>query len=324
MKKALTIKYLFLFLLCANYTVSAQNVLPKDSVQVSEVFISHEAGKVYGSLVVPQTDYNIPLVIFISGSGPTDRDGNQAAMENDCFKLLARALADNEIANLRFDKRGIGASSELTMAMEDMRFEHFVNDISLWIKKYKKDSRFSKIIVMGHSLGSLMGMVASRQNPPDAFISLAGPGRSIDESIFMQLKKQSPFIANGAKPILDSLKAGLKVKEVHPFLQGILPPHLHDYIASVMQYNPAEELAKLDIPTFIIQGQHDIQVTEEDYNLLLKAAPQSEYMLIDSMNHILKNAPADRMGNLAIYNNPDAPINKELIKGITNFVLQLN
>jgi hypothetical protein len=76
--------------------------------QESSVVLNTVAGQVHGSLLQPLNVTSKTLVIIVAGSGPTDRNGNQAIMQNNSLKLLAQALADNGIASLRFDKRGGG------------------------------------------------------------------------------------------------------------------------------------------------------------------------------------------------------------------------
>src|SRR5690606_31358506 len=58
-----------------------------------------------GTLTLPADSSAIPLVIFIQGSGPTNRDGNQPMMKNDGIKKIAHELAQQGIASFRFDKR---------------------------------------------------------------------------------------------------------------------------------------------------------------------------------------------------------------------------
>ena len=54
-----------------------------------------------------------PVVLIIPGSGPTDMDGNSAALpgKNNSLKYLAEGLAGKGIASLRYDKRGIASSA---------------------------------------------------------------------------------------------------------------------------------------------------------------------------------------------------------------------
>ena len=60
---------------------------------------------------------------------------------------------------------------------------------------------------------------------------------------------------------------------------------------------------------------------EAEAELLHKSQPKSKLVIIPEMSHILKDAPADRMENFATYNQPDLPINKQLVKEIISFVL---
>jgi uncharacterized protein len=50
-------------------------------------------GTLHGTLDLPNGTSPFPVVMIIAGSGPTDRDGNQALMKNDSLKLLGQALA---------------------------------------------------------------------------------------------------------------------------------------------------------------------------------------------------------------------------------------
>lgn len=58
-----------------------------------------------GTLTLPNNFQTGPLVIFIQGSGPVNRDGNAPMMKNDGMKKIAQALADQGIAAFRYDKR---------------------------------------------------------------------------------------------------------------------------------------------------------------------------------------------------------------------------
>ncbi len=123
---------------------------------------------------------------------------------NANLQKLAFALANNNVASLRFDKRGIAASTPAAKSEADLRFEDYINDTRDWIKLLKEDKRFSKVIVIGHSEGSLIGMIAATD--ADMFISIAGAGRSADIVIREQLSTQPKGVQDAAYPIIDSLK----------------------------------------------------------------------------------------------------------------------
>src|SRR6478609_9052815 len=72
-------------------------------------------GNMEGTLLLPDLKTKMPLVIIVAGSGPTDRDGNNEAMPNNSLKMIAEELQKNNIASFRFDKRGVGKSSDIAI-----------------------------------------------------------------------------------------------------------------------------------------------------------------------------------------------------------------
>ena len=151
------------------------------AMKEQSVSLDTPTGKINGKIGLPDAE-KPPIVLLIAGSGPTDMDGNTNSggfsMKNNSLKLLAEGLAQRGIATLRFDKRGIASSSAATKKESDLRFEDYVTDVQGWIDRLSEDSRFSDVFVLGHSEGSLIGMLASVDNPKvKGFISLAGAGR---------------------------------------------------------------------------------------------------------------------------------------------------
>ncbi len=118
-------------------------------------------GHLEGVLTVADSTKPTPVILIIPGSGPTDRNGNNAMMKNNSLKMLGDTLARNRISSLRIDKRGIGQSHIQGFKETAIRFDDFVQDAVRWIEKLKKDRRFSKIIVAGHSQGVLVGLLAA-------------------------------------------------------------------------------------------------------------------------------------------------------------------
>lgn len=138
-----------------------------------------------GTILVPSTTEKPPLAILIGGSGPIDRNGNQQMMKNNSLKFLAEALYDNDIAVFRYDKRIVKQIKDRTLNEESIHFDDFIKDAIDVIEYFKRSKAFSKIYVIGHSQGSLVGMIAA-QNRADGFISLAGAGQEIDDVIVDQ------------------------------------------------------------------------------------------------------------------------------------------
>ena len=278
-------------------------------------------GELSGTLTVPILKGTFPVALIIAGSGPTDRNGNNAQMKNNSLQLLAHELAAQGIASLRYDKRGIGKSASAMISEEQLRFENYVEDAKAWSAQLKTDPRFRKLIIIGHSEGSLIGILACEQ--ADVFVSLAGAGRSIDvilkEQLAVQLKGEKKLL-RAANEGLSKLKEGKLVENTPAELFGLFSPSVQPYMMSWMKYDPAVEISNLKIPIVIIQGSTDLQVQVKDAELLHAASVGSRYILIEGMNHIFKMAPSDREKNIETYSKPELPIVQELIRAICNSV----
>jgi pimeloyl-ACP methyl ester carboxylesterase len=288
----------------------------------TDMVLKTATGDIYGTLTIADNSKPTPIVLIIAGSGPTDRNGNSPMGVKACtYQMLSQDLAKNGIASLRFDKRGIGQSKAAMTSESDLRFETYIKDVTDWISLLKSDKRFSSIIVLGHSEGSLIGMIAAGQSKMTGFISIAGAGKSADKIIQEQLKKQLPMTLLGeSNQILDSLKAGKTVAKVNPTLASLYRPSVQPYMISWIKYDPAKEIRRLKIPVMIIQGTTDLQVTVEDAKLLSAAKPDAKLLIMENMNHVLKEAEADVQKNMATYNDPALPLKAGLIEKIVQFI----
>lgn len=279
-------------------------------------------GSIMGSLTLPASDERAPLAIIISGSGPTDRDGNNPMMTNNGLKMLAQGLAEHGIASLRYDKRGIAASVQAGPKEAELRFETYIGDLKAWIALLREDPRFSTLVIIGHSEGSLLGMIASREAAVSKFISLAGTGFPAGAVIRDQVKAQAPFLVDQAGPIIDSLEAGKTVDSIPPLLLSLFRPSVQPYLISWFKYDPAQELSKLDKPILVVQGNTDIQVGVSHARQLAQANPRAELKLFEGMNHILKESVADVQRNVMTYNDPDLPLKEGLVQALAEFILR--
>lgn len=292
------------------------------SIKESPILLKTLEGSLSGTLAMPvNAPDKIPVVLIIAGSGPTDRDGNSpklGLLAND-YKLIANELGKNGIASLRYDKRLVGQSVSSTKESE-LRFEDYVDDALGLLNMLTADERFSKVIVLGHSEGSLVGMMACVDQPVKAFISVAGAGDSADKIMTEQMKSQSKFVSDGFNRMLDSLKKGKTTDNIDPLLYNVARPSIQKYLMSWFRYNPTREIRKLKMPILILQGSTDLQVTVADAEKLKKAKSDAILDIIPGMNHVLKEAPADREKNMATYSQPDLPLKPEFVKTLISFV----
>ena len=289
---------------------------------ITSIVLQTKIAKIKGTLSVPSKGKIFPLVIIIAGSGPTDRNGNSgSAVTSNSYKILADSLLQHNIASLRYDKRGIAESVDSTVKEENMVFETYITDAADWVNLLKKDKRFSAIIIAGHSEGSLVGMVASANKKVDKYISIAGTGEPVYETLKKQLAMQPEAIKKSCYAILDTLVSGKIATNVPPILNSLFRLSVQPYLISWFKYDPKREIAKLTIPVLIINGTTDIQVAVDNAKTLHDACKQSKLVIIEGMTHLLKEGPADRDKNIALYNTtPNEPIKTGLVEAIVNFI----
>jgi uncharacterized protein len=279
------------------------------------VSLNTSSGNLSGSLVLPAGKEKSPIALIIPGSGPVDRNGNVGAANaiTNSLKYLAESLAQAGFASVRYDKRGIAASGAASSSEADLRFETYVNDAAAWIEQLKRDPRFSSVAVIGHSEGSLIGMLAARQANADAFVSIAGLAQGAAETVRAQLRNRlTGALAERSQEILKGLEQGRTTKDVPRELAALYRESVQPYLISWFRYIPSAELVKLTIPVLLLHGSTDIQINVAEAEALKRAKPDAELVIVPGMNHVLKPVPADMSKQMASYNDPALPLAPEL------------
>ena len=289
------------------------------------ITIDTPTGQLAGTLELPAGADKPRVALLIAGSGPTDRDGNSSLIpgRNDSLKLLAAGLADAGIATVRYDKRGIGGSHAAGSAESALRFEMFVDDAAAWIARLKADPRFASVAVIGHSEGSLIGMLAARQADAAAFVSIAGIADGASTLMRKQLEgKLPPELEKESERILVSLESGVVVDPVPPALATLFRPSVQPYLISWFKYVPAQRITELTMPVLVVQGNTDIQVDVVQANRLHGARPGAKLAIIPGMNHVFKHVRAVPELQVASYGDPSLPVSPLLVKSIADFLQQ--
>jgi pimeloyl-ACP methyl ester carboxylesterase len=293
----------------------------KKPFKEKNVRINHD-GALYGTLTLPnEKSDKLCAIVFIAGSGPTDRDGNSGvALQNNSLKMLGDSLTMHGYAVLRYDKRGVGESKDAMVSEDKLRFEDYVSDAAEWVRKLKNEERYHKVFILGHSEGSLIGMLACDTANADGFISLAGPGRPADEVILEQLRRQSVAVFEEAKTLIEKIKKGEPAEIKNLALRPLFRPSVQPYMKSWMQYDPEYVITTVNKPILIVQGTTDIQVSVKDAELLQKAVPAAKMELIPGMNHILKPAPEDYGKNIQTYFDSSLPLHPGIVPAILDYL----
>ncbi len=286
--------------------------------QDEAVTLHTKNGDLKGSLRVASGGHGM-VALIIAGSGPTDRNGNQQSVQNNSLKMIADSLEAHGISSLRYDKRGIGESASAMTSEDDLRFDTYINDAMDWAQLLKKDKRFHSVAILGHSEGSLIGMIAAQRAGVKTYVSIAGIGYPASEALKRQLKEGAPSVSGLCDTLIDSLAQGHLVSAPQQ-LYMIFRPSVQPYLISWFHYDPLVEIAKLDARVLIVQGSNDLQVTVDDANMLSKGKPTATLAIIPGMNHILKMVSGMKVDNLSSYNDPSLPLAPEFVSVLVKFL----
>lgn len=301
----------------------------KEKVRELPHFFYSGAHKLNSILCVPRDAKGpVPVVIFVHGSGPNDRDETMGATK--IFRDIAVGLATHGIASFRYDKRTrTSGFKEVPMDPKmTVKEEVFLDLMEAW-SHVKEDTLIDpkQVYFMGHSFG---GMILPRFvfDYPEVkgVIMLGANARPLEDLIIDQgeyLLSRNDDVEN-KEYLLDSLRKEVKrVKELTPAFARdtsrilTLPTA---YWLDLRGYDPPLTAAQLKIPVLVLHGQRDYQVTLKDYNLWkekLKDKTDASFRLYPKLNHFFiagegESMPQEYMkrGNVA----------KEVVDDIASFV----
>lgn len=295
----------------------------------ADVEVTIDGGKapLHGSLRTPAGFTRGPAVLMISGSGPTDRNSDSATphVRPASLRLLADGLEREGLPSLRFDKRGIAASLAAGPAEADLRFDDLVKDAAAWAALLKAQPGVTCVVLFGHSEGALIAAAVAARTPVCGVVETAGVGRPVDVVIEAQIAAAGapPAVQATMRETFDALKQGRTVP-TPPGLDALFRPSVQPYLISLLRYDPVATLEAAKAPVLILQGDNDVQVSVEDAHRLAAARPDAELVIVHGMNHILKDAPTDRAGNLATYADPGRPLEPEVVPTVVAFIRKVD
>jgi alpha-beta hydrolase superfamily lysophospholipase len=243
-------------------------------------------------------------------------------LSSDNLKLLAHGLADQGIASLRVDKRGVARSRAGAPREEDLRFDTYVKDAASWLGLLRSQARVSRVFLLGHSEGALVATLAAQSGHSAGLILLAGASEPAARLIERQLAAggMPAGLQDQSRRIAAALERGVPVCCVPPELGALYRESVRGYLMSWLPLDPARELSTVTVPVLVVQGTTDLQIDVEDARRLAAARPGSTLQLIENMNHVLKEASPARAENLATYNAPQLPLAPPLVPAIAAFV----
>ncbi len=266
-----------------------------------------------GTLLLPlvsEVQY-VPGVVLIAGSGPTDRDGNNPLVPAriDTLRLIAERLAEARIATLRYDKRGIGASTPTPRTLEEQErfftWQNLVGDVQgaqAELLRHDEIKPYATAL-LGHSEGGGMALAAAAtaRTRPHAIVLASTPGLTLEEIIRRQLARSHPTLVDDADKAMAAIRrTGRVPPDVSPQLAGLFPAYVGPYLKGALAFDPAQALAQLHIACLLVHGGADRQVVplgdiQPMLDVMARRTGTGEVVVAPGVSHNLKQvfSPTD-------------------------------
>lgn len=318
------------------------------------------SGQLAGSFTLPRSaakDSKVPAVVFITGSGLQDRD--ETIFGHKPFLEIATHLANAGIASLRCDDRGFGKSTGDPSRATTLDFMEDAKAQLLWLKQQPQvDAK--RVGVVGHSEGGLIGILLGQG--PDPTISfaalLAPPGISGREILTGQTQdmyraeRLDPMLASMAvekhRELMDAMTDGSSDAVIEAAMRGLVEAQLEcalktkpspqtvelgvkqgmaqintPWMKAFITIDPAVAMAKCGVPTLLLFGSKDVQVSPARNEPPLREAGASasvppEIVVIDGVNHLFQPA---RTGSVQEYASIKVAIDPAVVKRIVDWVV---
>jgi pimeloyl-ACP methyl ester carboxylesterase len=304
---------------------------------------------VYATVTRPESGQDLPAVVFIPGSGPTDRDWNSPLLPgtNGSAKLLAEELAREGYVTLRYDKRFTGAHAEenLPMLTGKISMQSHLEEVQAAVDMLRErdDVDKDRIFVLANSEGTLHAVNYQLQAGDKKFAGmiLAGPpGQSVGDLARTQIAAQlagmpdadnilemydaavSDFVETGTTEPDEALPYSIK-----QFLLSLTNPVNMPFTQELWTADIVPELKNIHVPVLVIIGKKDIQIDWQLDGGNIQSATQGQenfsFAFPENANHVLKYEPKAREEiNPASpnYNEADAVLDTGALEIIINWL----
>ncbi len=188
----------------------------------ADVRIEHPAGHTLGGTLTLPTSQQlarkglVPAVVMVTGSGPQNRD--EDLLGHKPFAVIADALARAGVAVLRYDDRGVDASTGTFAGATTLDLASDADIASQWLKRQPSIDP-ARVGMVGHSEGAMIApIVALWQNAGDTPVSplaftvlLAPPAESGAATLARQTSKMYEVAALPPEKVVVAIVAHAEV-----------------------------------------------------------------------------------------------------------------
>ena len=307
--------------------------------------------KINATVTGPADGEAHPAVVFVAGSGPTDRNWCSPLLPgtNGSAKLLAEKLAAHGYITVRYDKMASGPNvrENLPKFSGKASMESHLQELAGAVDAAAaaRDGSHGDIFALTNSEGAIHAVnlqLRSAKQRFSGFILTGAPGRAVGEMTRSQLVNQSKSIPN-AEALLDvydksiaQFAAGEAVTidptlpdGVKLLLKSLETPANLPFSRELWKYSLAEHISKVEEPILVLIGKKDIQ---SDWKLdgkvladALSGKRNTEFAYPEDANHVLKHEelPVEKLNAEYVsmhYNAPNAILDEESFRTILNWL----
>ncbi|MFI6577482.1 alpha/beta hydrolase family protein [Nocardiopsis sp. NPDC050513] len=318
--------------------------VPPPAVSGSERDLSFtvDGTRVFGTFTAPtDTAGAVPAALIVSGSGPTDRDGNaQTRPDADTNLNLARVLADAGVASLRYDKLGSGETG-LGDLDPEAPIDPEVHDRQL-VAAYEQLTAQpgvdpDRTVVVGHSEGALFALRAhDLLDTSPALVLAAPPGTRYLDLIDRQLTERirvgeaqgrigetdSVTVLSDARAGRAALRGGRDLPDdLSPLLETVYSEQNAAFLGWIDAFDPvdlAEDVPE-DTSVLVLWGEEDAQIPRSDIDRLMTGFADAERVDIPDADHVFREF-RDRPGAAVL--DADRPFAPEVAPALEDFLAQ--
>jgi pimeloyl-ACP methyl ester carboxylesterase len=330
---------------------------PPFSYNSKEVIVplTEQGVQLAGTFTVPGDDLiqpgkGWPTVVFITGSGSQDRD--ETIMDHKPFAVLADHLARSGVASLRVDDRGVGGS---TGARADLTTLDFASDIAQVVSfvKGQETVDVDKVGVLGHSEGGLIAAMVGAEVPLSFVISLAGTGVNGLEVLIEQnldllgvedVEARTEFRTLYSNAMSSEMGSELEREHILQVIgfqerysgQNLSSEHREAglqqfeqvkqsaWMQTFMTVEPSTYWSKVTVPTLILNGSKDRQVSSTiNLPAIQHAIPDTTLLTVkevEGVNHLFQQCET---GSISEYGMIEQTIDPLVLDLISSWILDL-